>query len=70
MSELRVDVLHHQCYRFTFDAFFHVSFNNRVVSDNVILKTFGFQYLLPPLFFAGSAIMRAFWQTLQKGFLG
>ena len=53
MSELRVDVLHHQCYRFTFDAFFHVSFNNRVVSDNVILKTFGFQYLLPSLLLCG-----------------
>ena len=53
MSELRVDVLHHQCHRFTFDAFFHVSFNNRVVSDNVIPKTFGFRSLLPSLLLCG-----------------
>ena len=70
MSELRVGVLHHQCHRFTFDAFFHISFNNRVVSDNLIPKTLVSNLFCPPFFFAGSAIMRALWQTLQKGFLG
>ena len=53
MSELRVDVLHHHCHRFTFDVFFHISFNNSVVSDNVIPRTFGFQSLLPSLLLCG-----------------
>jgi hypothetical protein len=42
-----------QSHCFTFDAFFHISFNNRVVRDNVNPKTFGFQSLLPSFLLCG-----------------
>jgi len=70
MSELGVDVLHHQCHSFTFEAFFNIGLDNSVAGYNVIPKTLSVQSFLPSLFlFAGGAIMRAFWQTLQNGFL-
>ena len=70
MPELCVDVLHHQCHCFTFDAFFHIGLDDSVVSDNVIPKTFGLQSFLPSLLLCGRRHHTRLLADLAKWILG